>query len=137
MLVVDSSVFIASLSPSDSTHDISRQFLSKLAVQDVILPTLILAEVATVLHRNKYKEIPTVIRNISTFPLVHLDHDFIEQMMGKLPEMPVLKTADMIIVICAKAAKATLVTWDKQLLKLQKKVCEVITPDGFLRDQRN
>ena len=136
-IVVDSSVFVSSLSPSDSTCDISQKFLSKLGTQEVILPTLVLAEVATVLHRIGYTKILTVVRNISAFAQVPLDQEFIDFLLARLPKMPPIKTADMIIVCASKEKHATLVTWDRQLLKLPKKICEVVTPEAYLRDQKN
>lgn len=137
VVVVDSSVFVASLSPIDSTHVVSRSFLSKLDTQEVLLPTLVIAEVAIVLYRNGYKEIPTVVRNVSSFPLMPLDREFINLMVAGLPNMPPLKTADMIIVSTAKEAQATLVTWDKQLLRLPASICKITTPEAFLNQQQN
>jgi predicted nucleic acid-binding protein len=134
ILVIDASVFVAAARTQETHHSVSRQFLRQARSQEatVLCPTLLLPECAAAIVR------PTgdvalgeeLVALISSFPglrLVNLDPSLAHQAV-QVATHHRLRGADSVYIAVAEAAKATLVTWDEEMLERGAGVVVTQTP---------
>lgn len=136
-LVIDSSVFASSLGVNDEYSSDSRKFFEKCIGKEIYVPALVVAETLTVLGKQGMKNAAKLLKYFSSLSLVPLDHDFLKYFVTHLPPSTTLKTSDLIVALSASRHHAILITWDKKLLSLGGKICQVITPSGFLKQFSN
>ena len=134
LLTIDSSVFIAALNPLDTFTEHSRQLFAKAAASEweIILPTIVVCEVANVLIRqDREMRVFDIISYLEPFAWIDLDMDEVLSSV-KIFSRFQLKTSDAIVATIALRYRSTLLTWDEQLLKESAKHMPAYTPSDFL-----
>ena len=131
-LLLDSSVYISSLSKKDIFHRETKEFTSLLKDEEIeiISPILVVLEVANILQKS-------AIRILSLFEeslVVDLNWNFGKQIIPFFKKVN-LKTSDAIIVAVAKIYKAQLISWDKKLIRESKKLVQAYTPQEYLKKE--
>ena len=139
ILLIDSSVFIASLIETDRCHSASRHFFGVLErgeKQTVLVePSTIILEIANVLTRSgRVREASLLLNYFTSVEIVPVDNEFITHAIPLLRRVN-LKTADAIIAISAHLWDATLVSWDKKLLQEAKRITRAFTPEEYLKKE--
>lgn len=136
-LLIDSSVYISLMGKKDEYSSPSEKFMLTLEEDggEVIMPSLVAAEIVNVLAKQKTDKLSAVTQNLLDFGIVSLDESILREMLKiSLKSVLTLKTSDLVIAITARLTDATLVTWDKKLLKSATKICKVKSPkDMFIR----
>ena len=135
-VLIDSSVFISYLNRADNSHKKTVPFVKKLSEdkkQELILPTLVILEVAHIMQKQfpnfQETKINKVFRSSTIIEITYLLTQNILSIMKSLN----LKTSDAIIASIAKLTNSVLITWDKKLQKEAKKLVETLTPKEFMR----
>lgn len=129
---IDASVFISAIGVKDIFSPDSRSFFTCLSPrQPVILPILVVAETVVTLSRQKADSGNKAFTYLERFDIVHLDMPYLKKIISSSSGKK-LKTSDFIIAATAKLYKATLITWDKQLLSSANTICKAITPKQFV-----
>ena len=131
-LTIDSSVFISSLGVHDEYTSDSRKFFEKCNDYEILVPTLVVAEVMTVLSKQGLKNAANLLKYFSSLSLVSLDYGFLKYFASHLTPSPTLKSSDLIVALSASQSNAILITWDKKLLSTGRKLCQVKTPVAYL-----
>lgn len=133
-LLLDSSVYVASLNSKDIFYKQTKKFNLKLQDQsvevEVITPTLIILEIANVFKKPFEYLLPIFRANL----IVELDLDLVREIIPIFKEVN-LKTSDAIIVAIAKIYKAELISWDKRLIRESRKLVKAYTPKEYLERQ--
>lgn len=129
-ILLDSSIYIASLNPQDSFHAKTKDFLLRLdkdlADFEIVVPVLIILEVANILK----KPAKDVLSIFTGGEIVEFTLDFIEKLISLFKPLK-LKAADSTIVAVAKIYQAELISWDKKLIKESKKLLKAYTPEDY------
>jgi predicted nucleic acid-binding protein len=129
-IILDSSIYIASLNPKDVLNKKTRDFALKLEKEldniKIVVPVLIILEVANILKKSP-QEILTIF---SGGEIVEFNLDLIGKLIP-IFKLVKLKTADAVIVGCAKIYQAELISWDKKLVKEAKKLVKTFTPEDY------
>lgn len=126
--LIDSSVYISALNSDDVLQPTSQTALSIIQKSRIIVPTLIISEIITVLNKTNPKATKSAVRSLLNHEVITLDIKFIHQFSRRIRSNNHLKTSDLIIAITALIYKATLITWDKQLINNTKSWCVAVTP---------
>lgn len=137
--VVDSSVFLSLMIREENEHIITQQAWSKISSQlkgIVLFPRIVVLEMTNryhqisgrVLHMNHIHEI---IQDMGGAFQMDMDDELHDVTCELIPKLS-LKTSDLIIVAHAKLAGATLLTWDKRMIREASKVIPVMTPEDLL-----
>lgn len=134
-LVIDSSVFVSSLGIDDEFTKTSRLFFRKIINEQVFVPSLVVAETLTIVGKQKKKSVASLLRYFYSLILIPLNQEFLNYFAKHLPTTTSLKTNDFIIAITAKMHKALLITWDSKLLSSAGKICQVLTPGDYLKQE--
>ena len=139
ILLIDSSVFIASLIETDRCHSASRHFfgvLEKGEKQTVLVePSIVVLEIANVLTKSGHaREATSLQPYFTSTEIIPIDNEFITHAIPLLSRVN-LKTADVIIAISAHLWDATLVSWDKKLLQEAKRITRAFTPEEYLKKE--
>lgn len=130
-IVIDSCVFISHFGKDEFTYQ-SKSFFQKISQTNtqIILPALVAAEVLVVLRQNGAINLEKITQIFSQMEFSEINRETIKDLSNLLEiNRPYLKTSDLIIVLTAKLNKATLVTWDKQLLR--NNFCKTTTPKEY------
>jgi len=126
--LIDSSIYISALNSDDVLQPTSQTALSIIQKSRIIVPALIISEIITVLNKTNPKATKPAVHSLLNNVVVALDVKFIHQFLRRIPPVNHLKTSDLVIAITALIYKATLITWDKQLINNTKSLCVAITP---------
>jgi len=134
-IILDSSVLISFLNEDDIFYVTTGKFIKQLLKNKeiiIILPIIILLEVANVLGRKKrdFKE-DYIFSIFQRYEILDINLNFARSLLPLFRQIH-LKTSDAIILGTAIMNKATLVTWDEKLEKEAKKFIDVRTPKTFL-----
>lgn len=136
--VIDSSVYIARYNKNDVFHETTKIFFRKASLKlrhaKFFMPILVLFEVTNYFSRNKDSKIKTnyeifekeAIKDLQN-SIDILDSEFLFAFRRFVTKIN-LKTADAIIACSAAIHNATLVSWDKKLLKAVKSSVSTATP---------
>lgn len=126
-VILDASVYISSANSQDIFHKRTRSFIITLEKNypdtEIIAPIPIILEVANIL-KIPIQETMTIFDGAQ---IVELTADLMEKIIP-IFKLVRLKTADAVIVACAKIFSAELISWDKKLLKEAKKLVKAYTP---------
>ncbi|MBI3442413.1 MAG: PIN domain-containing protein [Candidatus Sungbacteria bacterium] len=140
IILIDSSVFVASLLEDDPSHTSVRRFFALFDARDmrhsVVEPATVILEVANTLMRlGHHKEASDITAYFSSAEIVPIDSVFIVSALPLLKNVN-LKTADALIAVAAHLSKATLITLDKKLLREAKKITPAATPEEYVKKWR-
>jgi predicted nucleic acid-binding protein len=130
-IVIDSSVFISHFGKDGLTRQ-SKSFFQKISQTDtqIILPALVAAEVVVVLRQNGAVNLEKIFQIFSQMKFSEINRKTIKDLATFFKtNQSYLKTSDLIIAHTTKLNQATLVTWDKQLLK--NNFCKTTTPKEY------
>jgi len=130
-IVIDSCVFISHFGKDGLTHQ-SKSFFQKISQTNtqIILPALVAAEVVVILRQNGAINLEKIFQIFSQMKFSEINRESIKDLATFLKtNRSSLKTSDLIIALTTKLNKATLVTWDKQLLK--NNFCKATTPKEY------
>lgn len=135
-LVIDSSVFLSAWNSAESFHSESSRFFDHLSRKEYALsaPELAAFEISNVLIRlGLSAKLPDYLQIFEegTVDLIPLSEEVLEHFV-KLAGKISLKTADLIFCAVAKQEEASLITWDKQLVKTASKAIPAMTPTEWL-----
>ena len=135
MIVVDASVWVSYLLPSDVNHEPSRRWLSALlrAGEVIVAPVLLLAEVGGAVARQTNR--PQLgqraidrLLNIPNLRLVSIDHAAGIR-AARLAADHRLRGADALYVATATTLNIPLVSWDRQQLDRARGLVEAHAPE--------
>jgi predicted nucleic acid-binding protein len=127
-IVIDSCVFISHFGKDKFTTQ-SKSFFQKISKTNtqIILPALVAAEVLVVLRQNGAINLEEITQIFTQLKFSAINKETIENLAILLKNNAShLKTSDLIIALTAKLNNATLITWDKQLLK--NNICSTSLP---------
>ena len=123
MYVIDTSVHIADIRLEEPHHQQARALLDLLAAEgvDVILPVIVLAEVATAISRGTgrhelARRLTAALRSVSNFEFVPVD-DALGDLAADLAAEYQIRGCDAVYVALALQRGATLITLDQQQRK--------------------
>jgi predicted nucleic acid-binding protein len=140
-ILIDSSVYISYFLSEENTHTDSVSLWDRVFRTDdefrVIVPRLVWSETTSrILRKEGDPELvivfDTMVKDSSNTEIFEFD-ETVQVITEMLAYTVNLKTSDLSIAACAKYANATLITWDKQLIKECSKFIDAVTPRGFLR----
>lgn len=130
-IVVDSSVVISSFGRLDDFTSDSNKFFKRIETgYQLVVPVLVLVEVAVKLFSQKIPNTLDVVAGFMEAELVLLDNEFVGKLLKFLDSSGDLRSSDFVIAVTARQSGAVLVTWDKRLLG--NKICRAMTPRDFL-----
>jgi predicted nucleic acid-binding protein len=140
MYTIDASVWVNGFDRRESGHQISRQLLELLGTRSlpIIVPNLVLIEVAAVISRtrNKPSQAQTFAIALSNLPnvtILPLDDVLAHQTIA-LAAQHKLRGADAVYAAVAKQAGCTLITLDNEQLTRLGGVVITQTPTAALAD---
>ena len=134
MFTVDASVHVSAASPSEAGAVESHSFIDQLHGRPwpVFSPTLLLAEVAAVVARNKNDTaqgvaVAQAVRGLPGQVWVPLDDSLADEAVRLAAEFR-LRGVDAVYAAVVKRYGTTLVTWDHQQLERLSSTLPVLTP---------
>ena len=129
MYLVDSNVFLQVLLKT-SEEKVAKKFLDR--NKDQISTTLYnLMEVASVLSRKykwKKKKITTVLSTMRDSISIHTPDEYDALEAYEITSDIFTTPIDTLMITIAKRKKLTLVTYDSELISLNKKYCKIVSP---------
>ena len=138
MFTVDASVHVNAASPTEVGATASHTFIDQLHGRPwpVFSPTLLLAEVAAAVARNKNDTaqgvaVAQAVRGLPGQVWVPLD-DALAEVAVRLAAELRLRGADAVYAAVVKRYGTTLVTWDRQQLERLRTALPVLTPTEAL-----
>ena len=138
MFTVDASVHVNAASPTEAGATESHTFIDQLHGRPwpVFSPTLLLAEVAAAVARNKNDTaqgvaVAQAVRGLPGQVWVPLD-DALAEVAVRLAAELRLRGADAVYAAVVKRYGTTLVTWDRQQLERLRTALPVLTPTEAL-----
>lgn len=134
-IVLDSSVLVSFLNEDDIFYVATSKFIKQLLRNKeiiIIIPIIILLEVANVLGRKKrdFKE-SYILSIFQRYEILDINLNFARNLMPLFRQI-YLKTSDAIILGTAIMNNAILITWDQKLIKEAKRLINAQTPKTFL-----
>lgn len=135
-LLIDASVFVSAVLESDVHHRASREFFKTLRRAEerplFIVPATVVLEMANVLTKfGKHRQAASMAERFPILQTVAIDDTFITQAIPVLQKVR-LKTADATVAISAFLHNATLVSWDRQLLREARRIVSTALPDQYI-----
>ena len=129
ILLLDASVYIASLKSKDIFYKQTRKFLLSLQgkMPEIITPSLVMLETANILKTS----ISDTFLIFKDSLVVDLDLDLVREIIPFFKKIN-LKTSDAVIAAAAKIFKTDLISWDKKLVKESRKLVKAYTPTEYL-----
>jgi predicted nucleic acid-binding protein len=134
MIVVDASVWVSYLLPSDTNHELSRRWLSTRLTegQIIVAPVLLLAEVGGAIARQTRPQLGQGaidrLLQIPSLRLVSIDHaSGIRAAQTAVARQ--LRGADALYVETAATLNVPLVSWDRQQLDRAAGLIQVYVPE--------
>jgi predicted nucleic acid-binding protein len=138
MFTVDASVHVNAASPTEAGAIESHRFIDQLHGRPwpVFSPTLLLAEVAAAVARNKNDAaqgmtVAQAVRGLPGQVWVPLDDSLTQEAVRLAAELR-LRGADAVYAAVVKRYGTTLVTWDRQQLERLRPAMPVLTPTDAL-----
>ena len=134
MIVVDASVWVSYLLPSDINHEVSRRWLATRLTegQIVVAPVLLLAEVGGAIARQTRPQLgQRAVDRLLQLPslrLVSIDHALGIRAARTAVERQ-LRGADALYVETAATLNIPLVSWDRQQLDRAAELIQVYVPE--------
>lgn len=132
---IDASVFISAFITTEAFHAVSKAWLDRLKSEEthIYCPTLVMVEVAAALARvtkdaANAENFARTLADIPNLTLVALDVEFAQKTLH-LAVVSLLRGADAVYAAVAQEYAATLVTWDKEMLKRAVSVVPTLSPD--------
>jgi len=138
-LTLDSSVIVAFLNKRDTLFNDTERFIQGVPIgkYDVVIPTIVVCEVANVLSRNATPmAVSGVMSYLEAFHWVSLDREETLSLTSHFSKYK-LKTSDAIVAGTALRYRATLISWDEKLLRESRKHFTSFTPTEFLKKIRS
>jgi predicted nucleic acid-binding protein len=139
-VTIDACVWLAALSPAEPSHAACAEFVRTVVQRQVALqqPTLFVVEVcATVARRTGDAPLAAAVGDaLLSAPRLAL-HPLDPERSADAASVAstcALRGADAVYVATARAAGATLVTLDREVLTRAASVVSVVTPKSWLRD---
>lgn len=130
--LLDTSVYVAMAVEEDIYHDPSVKFARSIVNAPLLTPTIVIAEVLTIVSKLKPSELTSAYRNLLKNEIVQLDLKFLQSFFKRVTVVDHLKASDLVIVVTASIHKTTLVTWDKGMLTYAGALCDVASPKTLL-----
>ncbi len=137
--VIDTSVFISLLIDKEPHHASAISLWDDFEGQ--LKPVLLFPRIVVIELMNKYYQITHEALSMNAIQeMIHsmggafqmdMDEELHDLASQLIPELS-LKTSDLIIVAHAKLAQATLLTWDKRMIREASKIVKVMTPEELL-----
>lgn len=129
-ILLDSSIYIASLNDQDFFHSKTKEFILQLerdrSDAEIIVPVLIIFEVGNILK----KPPQDIMALFAGGEIIELTLDLAQKLIPFFKSVK-LKTSDSIITACAKFYSADLISWDKRLIKEAKKLIKAYAPEDY------
>jgi predicted nucleic acid-binding protein len=139
MICIDASVFVAAARPSEAQHAESQAFLQAVQVtaEALCVPVLVLPEcAAAIARRTQNPDLGMrLVRLIERFPglqLIPLSGGLAHR-GADVAAVHQLRGVDAVYVAVAEALRATLVTWDAEMLGRGSTVVDTATPATWLQ----
>jgi predicted nucleic acid-binding protein len=136
-VVVDASVWVSRLIPSDVNYDASYLWMEqyKITKKLIVSPAILLIEVAAAISRqtgnsNLAKEAVAKLSDLSMIRIIPLDNTLIHLSVDIAAKLQ-LRAADAIYVAVAKQLSVPLVSWDKEQLRKASSLLTTYTPETY------
>ncbi|NJO83446.1 MAG: type II toxin-antitoxin system VapC family toxin [Blastochloris sp.] len=140
MDTLGANIFARDADPADPLHTVCRNLLEVLDQQQrpIIVPNLVLAEVAATISRTRRDPIRgrltaqaiTMLEHVQLIPL----DDALAQAAAELAPTAALRGADAVYVAVARQHGCTLVSLDREQRERAAAVVRVLTPDAALAE---
>lgn len=137
-IVIDASVFVAAARPSEPHHADSRQFIAEVrwAEIEIVCPTLVLPECSAAIFRRTADaqlaaQIVEMTEDLPNLKLISLTLARAWR-ASNLAVICGLRGSDAIYIAVASEFSATMIAWDKEILRRGVTACPVMTPAGWL-----
>jgi predicted nucleic acid-binding protein len=136
-VVVDASVWVSRLIPSDVNYDASHLWMEqyKTTKKLMVSPAILLIEVAAAISRQTgrpelAKEAISNLNGLSTIRIIPLDDKLLHLSINIAADLQ-LRAADAIYVAVALELNIPLVSWDKEQLRKASGRLTTYTPDTY------
>lgn len=136
-VVVDASVWVSRLIPSDVNYDASHLWMEQYIITKKLMvsPAILLVEVAAAISRqtgNSALAKDAVIRlsNLNLMRIVPLDNKLIHLSVNITANLQ-LRAADAIYVAVANQLNIPLISWDKEQLRKASSLIATYTPETY------
>ncbi|MBV9614090.1 MAG: type II toxin-antitoxin system VapC family toxin [Ktedonobacteraceae bacterium] len=136
-VVVDASVWVSRLIPSDVNYEASYLWMEqyKTTKRLMVSPAILLIEVSSAISRQTgnseiAKDAIIKLNALSTMRIVPLDNDLILLSMNIAADLQ-LRAADATYVAVAQQLNIPLVSWDKEQLRKASSILAAYTPDTY------
>jgi len=137
-VVVDASVWVSRLIPSDVNYDASYLWMEQYKITNklIVSPAILLIEVAAAIARQTgnsdiAKEAVTKLSDLSMMRIIPLDNTLIRLSIDMAANLQ-LRAADAIYVAVAKHLSIPLVSWDKEQLRKASSLLTTYTPETYI-----
>ena len=123
-VVIDSNIFYAALNKEDSLHNEAIKLIEEFTESIIIVPYSILLEVSTLLcYRQWKKKADEFIKTLQESNNIFIVSNFINDDIDNFLEIKSkISFADVSLISICKEYNAILASFDKQLLKIYKKM---------------
>ncbi|MEW6610383.1 MAG: PIN domain-containing protein [Patescibacteria group bacterium] len=137
LFLIDSSVFVALFNDADPHVDLARLLFLTIEERgdDVVIPTLVIAEIAATLARMHALPDPgRFLATLSPFRATPVDVPFAHQFVHAVARSHIsLKASDAIVVFTAHFSHAALITLDQQMIAQAAKYVSTFTPQQYIK----
>lgn len=141
-ILIDSSVYLSALLPSDTYHEDSKKFFNHIKAEKapsaIVVPFLVILEIFNNLHKNNVTAFDEFILYAfleqDNSAIIALDVNFLSNIYLPHYRKLSLKTADSITAVTAIHYQAILISWDQKILEETKKFTPSLTPKQFLKE---
>jgi len=137
-VIVDASVWVSWLRPTDINHDASTIWLDQYIASEghLVEPALLLLEVAASISRQtgqaiRAKEAINTLRSISKIQIVPLDSLLLQAAVNVAIDLQ-LRAGDALYVALAHQLNIPLVSWDKEQLQRAVSFTKTYTPVSYV-----
>ena len=138
LVVVDASVWVSWLRPSETNHRSSSSWMEQFITGNGLLvsPAMLLIEVAASISRLKgqslrAKEAITKINSISKIQIFPMDASLVQIAIDAATDLQ-LRAGDAIYVALAHQLNIPLVSWDKEQLQKASTLVTTYTPENYI-----
>lgn len=138
LVVVDTSVWVSWLRPSETNHRSSSTWMEQFIARNGLLvsPTMLLIEVAASISRLtgqalRAKEAITKLNSISKIQIFPMDASLVQIAIDAATGLQ-LRAGDAIYVALAHQLNIPLVSWDKEQLQKASPLVATYTPENYI-----
>ncbi|MGH2497049.1 MAG: type II toxin-antitoxin system VapC family toxin [Ktedonobacteraceae bacterium] len=138
LIVVDASVWVSWLRPSETNHRSSSTWMEQFITKNgfLVSPAMLLIEVAASISRQtgqalRAKEAITKLNSISKIQIFPMDSSLVQMAVDIATDLQ-LRAGDAIYVALAHQLNIPLISWDKEQIQKASSLITTYTPENYI-----